>query len=91
MPLTDAQKFRAARGILGWSQRDLADYAGISAGAIHSLENDKRKMHPNNKYACWRAFTDAGITFTDMTITYMPVKIKPVLPTPTQKIGAPTQ
>jgi len=90
MPLSDAQKFRAARAILDWSQQDLADYAGISPGAINTFERGKRKLHPNNKYACLRAFTDAGITFTDMTITYMPVKIKPVLPTPTQKIGAST-
>lgn len=70
MPLSDQQKFRAGRAILGWSQADLAKHAGVSTASISTFELALHKMIHQNKMACWRAFTDAGVTFTCDVVRY---------------------
>jgi DNA-binding XRE family transcriptional regulator len=72
MPLTDAQKFRGARGILGWTQDELASRAGITKNPICNFERGNREMMHNNKMACWKAFTDAGVLFNCDSIKFSP-------------------
>ena len=52
---------RAARGILGWSQSDLASRAGVSTPTVSVFETGKRETHSNNLAAIRRALEDAGV------------------------------
>ena len=54
---------RAARGLLGWSQQQLADSASVSLATIQLFEADKREPIPNNLTAIRRALEDAGVEF----------------------------
>lgn len=89
MALTDAQKFRAGRAILNWTQYDLANRAGMSHTSISNFERTNREMQHNNKMACWRAFADAGVQFGNDIIRFMPNINTPVstpeVPPPTPK------
>lgn len=62
MSITTAQ-IRGARGILNWSQGDLAERTGISATSIGSIENNQTKPRANTLSNIQRAFEDAGIEF----------------------------
>lgn len=41
MPKLTAAATRAARGLLKWSMRDLAEHAGVSLPTVLKLESDK--------------------------------------------------
>lgn len=62
MSITTAQ-IRGARGILNWSQGDLASRTGISATSIGSIENNQTTPRANTLLSIQRAFEDAGIEF----------------------------
>lgn len=62
MTITTAQ-IRGARGILNWSQADLASRTGISATSIGSIENNQSTPRANTLYTIQKAFEDAGIEF----------------------------
>lgn len=62
MSITTAQ-IRGARGILNWSQGDLAERTGISATSIGSIENNQTTPRANTLLNIQRAFEDAGIEF----------------------------
>ena len=64
MSITTAQ-IRGARGILNWSQQDLAKRTGISATSIGSIENGITSPRENTLIAIKKAFEDNGIEFTD--------------------------
>lgn len=55
------EQCRAARALLGWSQKTLAARAGVSSTTIRSFEQGMREMMPANAQAIVHAFTDAGI------------------------------
>ena len=55
---------RAARGLLGWSQQQLADAANVSLATIQLFKSNKREPIPNNLNAIRRALEDAGVEFT---------------------------
>ena len=57
------QQCRAARAMLGWSQRDLAEAAAVSRTTIGDFERSIRIPHRNNLAAIRRAFETAGIEF----------------------------
>jgi DNA-binding XRE family transcriptional regulator len=59
-PLTPAQ-CRAARGLMGWNQGDLARKAGVSRQTINDFESGKREPIGNNLAAIVMAFLEAGI------------------------------
>ncbi len=61
-PIT-ARQCRAARGLLGISQRDLAEAASVSLSAILDFETGTRKPRPATLAALRRAFEDAGVVF----------------------------
>ncbi len=54
---------RAARGLLAWTQADLANRAGVTLPTISDFENEKRTPHQNNLAAIRRALEDAGVKF----------------------------
>ena len=62
MSITTAQ-IRGARGILNWSQGDLASRTGISATSIGSIENNQTTPRASTLQNIQRAFEDAGIEF----------------------------
>lgn len=62
MAITTAQ-IRGARGILNWSQADLAERTGISATSIGSIENGQTSPRTNTLIQIRKAFEDSGIEF----------------------------
>lgn len=54
---------RAARALLGWSQKELARLTGVSAATIRNFENSQRALMPANAAAIESAFAQAGIEF----------------------------
>ena len=54
----------AARGLLGWSQPDLASAAGISVSTIKRLEAGKPATAANRR-AALAALEKAGVEFTN--------------------------
>jgi DNA-binding XRE family transcriptional regulator len=59
-PLTPAQ-CRAARGLIGWNQGDLAREAGVSRQTINDFESGKREPITNNLLEIVMAFLSAGV------------------------------
>ena len=70
-PFTPAQ-CRAARGLIGWNQGDLARAAGVSRQTINDFESGKREPITNNLFAIVMAFLEAGV---------MPLDEEPETPT----------
>lgn len=62
MSITTAQ-IRGARGILNWSQSELAERTGISATSIGSIENGQSTPRASTLQTIQKAFEDAGIEF----------------------------
>ncbi len=62
MAITTAQ-IRGARGILNWSQADLAERTGISATSIGSIENGQSTPRATTLQTIQKAFEDSGMEF----------------------------
>jgi transcriptional regulator with XRE-family HTH domain len=56
---------RAARGLIGWSQQDLANNAGIGTVAVHQLESGTSQPRRATLEVVKRAFEAAGVEFID--------------------------
>jgi transcriptional regulator with XRE-family HTH domain len=63
--MINAAQCRAARGLIGWNQKDLAQRAGVSAVAIHQLENESSSPRKSTLEVIRRAFEEAGVEFID--------------------------
>jgi transcriptional regulator with XRE-family HTH domain len=61
--MIDHRQSRAARSLLGWTQQQLADTAGVALATIQFFETDKREPIPNNLSAIRRALEEAGVEF----------------------------
>ena len=59
------EQIKAARGLLEWSQDDLADAAILSRPAINNLERRVSKPHTNTIERIQKALEKAGIEFID--------------------------
>jgi transcriptional regulator with XRE-family HTH domain len=59
----NSQQSRAARGLLKWSQRQLADESGVGLSTVADFENDKREPWSDNLAAIRRALEAAGVEF----------------------------
>jgi transcriptional regulator with XRE-family HTH domain len=59
----NSKQSRAARGLLKWSQRQLADESGVGLSTVAEFENDKRDPWPENLTAMRSTFEKAGIIF----------------------------
>jgi len=57
-------QIRAARALLNWSQKDLAERSGVSDISIMSYEKEKRTPHPATLEKIFQAFELAGVVFT---------------------------
>lgn len=57
------EQCRAARGLLGWTQRQLADAAGVSANTVIDFEAGRRKPIRVNMEAIMQALEAAGVEF----------------------------
>jgi transcriptional regulator with XRE-family HTH domain len=55
------EQSRAARGWLGWSQRDLASRANVALNTVNEFEAGRRTPTPNNLTALRRAIEAEGI------------------------------
>lgn len=62
--VTPAQS-RAARGLLAWSQQDLADEAGVGVVTVHQLEAGTSQPRRATLDVIKRAFERAGVDFID--------------------------
>ena len=62
MSLTPAQS-RAARGLLDWSQTQLAANANLSESTVRDFEKGRRVPAANNLAAIQHAFERAGLEF----------------------------
>jgi predicted transcriptional regulator len=56
---------RAARGLLGWNQEDLATKAGVSQVTVHQLEAGVTQPRRATLDVIRRAFENAGVEFID--------------------------
>jgi predicted transcriptional regulator len=59
------EQCRAARGLLDWSQKDLADRAGVGTVTIHQLEAAVSQPRRSTLEVVRRAFEKAGVEFID--------------------------
>ena len=57
------KQIKAARVLLGWSQRDLAEKSGVSIQTITKLEAGKKKVWVADYVM--NAFKEAGVIFID--------------------------
>lgn len=64
MSLTPEQ-CRAARGLLNWTQTDLAKASGITRHTITRFEGNKHVPHPANRALLREVFEAAGVAFID--------------------------
>lgn len=60
--ITSAQS-RGARGLLKWSQQDLADAAKIGIVTVRQFENEQAEPRSATLQVIQRAFESAGIIF----------------------------
>jgi transcriptional regulator with XRE-family HTH domain len=58
-------QIRAARGLLGWTQSQLAKVAGLSEVAIKNLERGRTDPRASTLTAIQEAFDRAGVVFLD--------------------------
>lgn len=59
------EQCRAARGLLGWTQQDLADASGLSKTAINNFEKEHSEIKAESLRAIQRAFESLEIEFLD--------------------------
>lgn len=74
MSLT-ARQCRAARAWLGWTQRDLAERAGVDMATVRTFEGGSRKTLRQTVLALKMAFFAAGVILDkDQNMTLPPEK-----------------
>jgi transcriptional regulator with XRE-family HTH domain len=65
IPMVSPGQCRAARGLLGWSQQDLAREAGLGIVTVHQLETSVSQPRRATIEVIKRAFESAGVEFID--------------------------
>ncbi len=55
----------AARALLGWSQKCLAQRSGVTRQTVSSFEREARSLHQASQSVLEAAFISAGIEFID--------------------------
>jgi DNA-binding XRE family transcriptional regulator len=54
---------RAARGLLDWTQSDLAEYAEVSRSTVRDFEGERHDIHRATGAQLRRAFEDHSVAF----------------------------
>ncbi len=62
-PLPSVPQFRAARGLVGWSQTDLAQAADVSLPTVKRVELETTAVSDDTKGKLRRALEAAGVEF----------------------------
>jgi transcriptional regulator with XRE-family HTH domain len=75
-----AAQVRAARGLLNWSQADLAEAADVHRVTVMDIESGKREPHDPTLTALVSAITDAGIAFTEKGVEFRKWPLKNCAP-----------
>ena len=57
------EQIRAARALIGWSQKDLADHSGLSQTGIARIENGTNQPNSSTITRITAAFDQADIEF----------------------------
>jgi predicted transcriptional regulator len=66
VPLLTISQIRAARGLLGWSQSDLAERAGVSLPTVKRVEaGTGPRVSDAARNKLRRTFESAGVEFID--------------------------
>ena len=52
---------RAARGLLDWSQEDLAGRAGVSRSTVRDFETGRHELHGGTERLLMNALHDGGV------------------------------
>jgi transcriptional regulator with XRE-family HTH domain len=63
--MISAEQCRAARGLLDWSQQELADRAGVGIVTVRQVEAGVKKPRRATLDVIRRAFEQAGVDFLD--------------------------
>jgi len=63
--MIDPAQSRAARGLLEWSQEELAAKSNLGLSTIRDFEKGRRVPTINNLAGIRRALEDAGVEFID--------------------------
>ena len=56
---------KAARALLGWSQQDLANQAGVGIVTVRQLESGMHEPRKSTLAVVRRAMVEAGVEFID--------------------------
>jgi transcriptional regulator with XRE-family HTH domain len=59
------EQSRAARGLISWTQQQLAEAAGVGLSTLRDFENAFRNPFPENVVAIRKALETAGVIFID--------------------------
>src|ERR1700676_1462426 len=60
-----ASQCRAARGLIGWSQQELAVQAGVGIMTVHQLEKDGSQPRRATLEVVQRSLESAGVEFIE--------------------------
>jgi transcriptional regulator with XRE-family HTH domain len=63
--MVTAAQCRAARGLLDWSQQDLADHAGLGIVTVRQIEAGTTEPRRATLVVLRQAFDRAGVDFID--------------------------
>jgi transcriptional regulator with XRE-family HTH domain len=63
--MINSAQCRAGRGLLAWSQQQLADAAGLGVVTVHQLEAGTSEPRRATLEVIKRAFENAGVEFID--------------------------
>lgn len=55
------EQCRAARGLLNWSQEELAEAAGVSRSTVRDFECRRHELHRGTESLILRVLSEAGV------------------------------
>lgn len=64
----DSAQLRAARGLVAWSQSDLAQRAGVAERTVRQFEREMQRPHPKTIVAIQDVLETAGVVFIETDV-----------------------
>ena len=68
LPMITGPQIRAARGLVGWKQTDLAERAGVAVPTIQNIELGKSGGYASTMAKIEEAFRKGGVIFMDANV-----------------------